>query len=232
MRMPNSSVIAAIACAFAAMVFAAIWFAASSCFQPSYMKLIDETAGGYCVEFWLNRYQAFIAALIALLGAAVTVNTMWRQTEATRADEAERRMARYSSAFLDAMIQYTDLEPMRSNEAIQDAKPRYEIFDAATNVPAIREAMIDAVLGPDWYIVGTFVDRMRLATLTRFYAQPDPLENAISVDPLFKALCSSIVQRQELLREGASVFQVSKIAFIDAEEVAKAHTEKRVPRIL
>jgi hypothetical protein len=66
-----------------------------SCTQPLYADLIKTTAGGSCLEFWFNRYQTFIAAVVALFGAALTVNTMWRQTEAVRADEAEMRLARY-----------------------------------------------------------------------------------------------------------------------------------------
>jgi hypothetical protein len=170
-----------------------------------------------------------IAALIALLGAVVTVNALWRQTEAMRADQAEMRLARYSSAFLDVMIRYHDLEPMRDNETEAEAKPRFRVFDDTTDAQAIREAMIDAALGLDRFIVGTFVSRTRLAALARFYGQPDTDANAISVDPIYRALCRSVLQRRELLREGVRVYDISKIALIDANEVTAAHREKREP---
>jgi hypothetical protein len=207
----------------------ALIFMNLSCVQPGYADLIRNTAGGSCPEFWFNRYQTLIAALIALLGAAITVNMMWRQTEAMRADEAVTHLARYLSAFLDLMIRYHDLEPMQDNEKVEDAQPRIRDFDNSTDVQTIREAMTDAALGPDRFVVGTFVARMRGAAFVQFYGQPDTAVNAISVDPLYRALCDSVGQRRGLLREGVTVYDISKIALIDANEINEAHREKRKP---
>jgi hypothetical protein len=173
MRMPSSSTLVMLGAIGLGLFIDALFFMNLSCTQPLYAELIRTTAGGSCPKFWINRYQTFVAALIALLGATITVNAMWRQTESMRADQAEMRLARYSAAFLDMMIRYHDLEPMRDNEIGDEAKPRYRVFDNATDAQTIREAMIDAALGPDRYIVGTFVARARLAALARFYGQPD-----------------------------------------------------------
>jgi len=208
--MPNSSSLVPFGAIGLGLFIDALFFMNLSCTQPLYAELIRTTAGGSCPEFWFYRYQTLIAALIALLGAAVTVNAMWRQTEATRADAAEMRLARYSGAFLDVMIRYHELEPMRDNETEAEAKPRYRAFDSTTDAQTIREAMIDAALGPDRFIVGTFVSRTRLAGLARFYEEPDAEANAISVDPIYRALCRSVLQRTELLREGARVYDISK----------------------
>jgi hypothetical protein len=230
MGMPSSSSLVLFGATIGLGLFIdALFFMNLSCTQPLYAELIRATAGGSCPDFWFNRYQTLIAALIALLGAVVTVNALWRQTEAMRADQAEMRLARYSGAFLDVMIRYHDLEPMRDNETEAEAKPRFRVFDDTTDAQAIREAMIDAALGLDRFIVGTFVSRTRLAALARFYGQPDTDANAISVDPIYRALCRSVLQRRELLREGVRVYDISKIALIDANEVTAAHREKREP---
>jgi hypothetical protein len=203
--MPTSSILVLLSAVGLGLFIAALIFMNLSCARPGYAELIRTTAGGSCPEFWFNRYQTLIAALIALLGAAVTVNMMWRQTEAMRADAAETRLARYLGAFLDLMIRYHEVEPMRDNETEEKAEPRLRVFNDTTDVQTIREAMIDAALGPDRFIVETFVRRSRAAALARFYGQPDTEANAISVDPLYRALCESVRQRREFLREGLSV---------------------------
>ena len=105
MRMPSFSILVLFGAMGFGLFIDALIFMNLNCAQSGYAELIRSTAGGSCPEFWFNRYQTLIAAMIALLGAAITVNAMWRQTEAMRADEAITRLARYSGAFLDMMIQ-------------------------------------------------------------------------------------------------------------------------------
>jgi hypothetical protein len=196
-----------------------------SCTQPLYADLIKATAGGSCPEFWFNRYQTFIAAVVALFGAALTVNTMWRQTETARADEAEMRLARYASALLDVMLLYHDVEAPpdgADNSTFRD-------FDKATDAQIIREAMVDAVLGPDRFLVATLVSRARLAAMAVFYEQLDEDSNGLSITPIYNALLASISLRKEMLREGMSVYDISKVALIDTQEVTLAHEERREP---
>jgi hypothetical protein len=48
-----------------------------------------------------------------------------------------------------------------------------------------------------------------------------------SVVPIYEALCASILQRREMLREGMSVYEISKMSLIDAHEVTAAHEKHR-----
>jgi hypothetical protein len=223
--MPSSTILIVLGSLSLGLFIDALFFMNLSCTQPLYADLIKTTAGGSCPEFWLNRYQTFIAAVVALLGAALTVNTMWRQTEAVRADEAEMRLARYSGALLDVMLRYSNVEPSPDDTD----NPTFRDFDRATDVQSIREAMIDAVLGPDRFIVATLMSRARLAALATFHVELDEESNDISLVPIYEALCLSIAQRREMLREGTSVYDISKIALIDAREISAAHEERRKP---
>jgi hypothetical protein len=225
MRMPSSTILIVLGSLSLGLFIDALFFMNLSCTQPLYADLIRTTAGGSCPEFWFNRYQTFIAAVVALIGAALTVNTMWRQTEAVRADEAEMRLARYSGALLDVMLRYNDVEPTADNAD----NLTFRDFDKATDIQTIREAMIDAALGPDRVIVATLMHRARVAALATYHEQLDVESNAISVVPIYKALCASIFQRREMLREGTSVYDISKIAFVDAHEINAAHEERREP---
>lgn len=51
-----------------------------------------------CAEFWLNRYQALIAALLALLAAGVSVFYLRRQIEVTERQEEDRFARRNAAA--------------------------------------------------------------------------------------------------------------------------------------
>jgi hypothetical protein len=133
------------------------------------------------------------------------------------------RLARYSGALLDVMLRYNDVEP--TAESADNCT--FRDFDKATDVQTIREAMIDSALGPDRFMVATLVSRAGLAALAVHFEQLDPDANEISIVPIYEALCASILQRREMLREGMSVYEISKMSLIDAHEVTAAHEQHR-----
>ena len=67
----------------------ALW---QSCQSGSWKLLVGQANSSSCVEFWLNRYQALLAGLAALMAAWITVNAIRHQTETTRVEEAERAL--------------------------------------------------------------------------------------------------------------------------------------------
>jgi hypothetical protein len=62
-----------------------------------------------------------------------------------------------------------------------------------------------------------------------FYEQLDEDSNGLSITPIYNALLASISLRKEMLREGMSVYDISKVALIDTQEVTLAHEERREP---
>ena len=67
----------------------ALW---QSCQSGSWKLLVGQASSSSCLEFWLNRYQALLTGLAALLAAWITVNAIRHQTETTRVEEAERAL--------------------------------------------------------------------------------------------------------------------------------------------
>jgi hypothetical protein len=66
------------------------------------LPAVAETKPISCAEFWFNRYQTFLAAILAFLGAAATIAVVRYQT--LSADKVARRTEREAEAALKEII--------------------------------------------------------------------------------------------------------------------------------
>jgi hypothetical protein len=164
-----------------------------SCSSPSYAKLISD-AGGSCTEYWFNRYQTFIAALIAFGGAATTIFTMWRQTERAAADGAVNALNRYAALLRTIITYYQD--------AYRD--DMFQKLLASANGPEARLISADNLLGPDQEAVSAFLDRaVTAAETTRRRETNKPVQK--QVGPIYTACIESIWYRKHHLQQGGAV---------------------------
>ena len=120
----------------------ALW---QSCQSGSWKQLVGQASSSSCLEFWLNRYQALLTGLAALLAAWITVNAIRHQTETARVEEAERALNEYAVAILEVMQKYEAVPVALSHETRQDAERQFQALNDATDAPTIRTAMIDSV---------------------------------------------------------------------------------------
>ena len=95
--------------AFYALILAiAVWSMASPgmCAAPPFTFAIAAGQATWCFEFWLNRYQTLIAALIAGLVAIFTGIFVYRQWRETRAQAAfyRRSILREDASRLATLI--------------------------------------------------------------------------------------------------------------------------------
>ena len=148
------------------------------------------------MEFWLNRYQALLAGLAALLAAWITVNAIRHQTETARVDEAERALNEYAVAILEVMQKYEAVPVALSHETRQDAERRFQALNEATDAPTIRTAMIDSVIGGrsahDYSVPGAIALRL----LSQVNARSRTTLFELSMRPLYAALCDGINRRR------------------------------------
>ena len=220
MRMPGALSMWLLAAVLIALSIDASLFLIWSCSQPSYIKLIGD-AGGSCTEYWFNRYQTFIAAIIAIAGAAVTVNTMWRQTERASADAALNTLNRYAATLQTIYNCY--------DNSYQDEMLRK--LEMTANSTEARVAMADNLLGPDQDIFGAFLDRaISAARLKRSPANSDkPMLK--QVVPLYKACIESLFYRKHHLQNGGAVADLYGLSLIDRNELTTAWEENRRPNL-
>jgi hypothetical protein len=99
----------------------ALW---QSCQTGSWKLLVEQRPSRSCIEFWLNRYQALLTGLAALLAAWITVRALQKQTEIARVDEAERALNQYAVALLEVMQKYEAVPVALTPEIRQDAEKR------------------------------------------------------------------------------------------------------------
>jgi hypothetical protein len=195
------------------------------CNGPLILNAINSGSAANCAEFWLNRYQTLIAGTAALLGALITVKTMMRQTEMGRADDADRRLARYAGAIINLMQRETEAVSTESDE--EDAALMRAV-NIASDDPAIREAMIDGAMGEDTKMVAFFVNACRQSALAKVYNHPDPQHENI-VWPLYNAITDGILKRQSMLRSGQKLSDLHVLSTINQAEVQNAFIEGRMP---
>jgi uncharacterized protein len=117
--------------------------------QSGSWKLLSQSSSTSCIEFWLNRYQTFLAGLAALLAAWITINAIRHHTETARVDEAERALNQYAAALLDLMQKYEAVPLALSHETRQDAERQFQALNDATDAPTIRTAMMDSPPSPE-----------------------------------------------------------------------------------
>jgi hypothetical protein len=194
------------------------------------LNAILSKAADTCGEFWFNRYQSALAGFAALAGAIITVRAMMGQTDMTRADDVERRLARYAGAILNVMQAYAFARPLDDEEDLEIGTLQQKRLDVATDAPSIREAMIDGALGPDTKMVAQFISACRFAAAGKIYDRPD-VRHSNLVWPLYVALTNGIIRRQNMLRSGVRVSDLYSFSTIDHAEVDAAFIEQRAPII-
>jgi hypothetical protein len=203
----------------------ALW---QSCQSGSWKLLVGQASSSSCLEFWLNRYQALLTGLAALLAAWITVNAIRHQTETTRVEEAERALNQYAVALLEVMQKYEAVPVALSHETRQDAERRFQALNDATDAPTIRTAMIDSVIGGDQPMIAQFLNCCRFAAASRVNARVER-RYANLVWPLYAALCDGINRRKALLRNGTGVTALYGLSTINPKEVQRAFIEEREP---
>lgn len=87
-----------------AVVVNAGWLAWGACRNPAWAPVLNSAQS--CPEFWFNRYQSLIGALIALIAALVAVRPVWRQLAEMKrqSDYAKYEQLRARSGELSAEI--------------------------------------------------------------------------------------------------------------------------------
>ncbi|HZR75669.1 hypothetical protein [Bradyrhizobium sp.] len=195
-------------------------FVVETCSAASYAKLISD-AGGSCTEYWLNRYQTFIAAIIAFTGAALTILMMRRQTERTSADAAVNSLNRYA-AILRTTVSY--YEECYNQEMFQKLL-------AAANGTEARLISADNLLGPDQEAVSAFLDRSITAANAKRRGEVGGRAQK-HVGPIYTACIESIWYRKHHLEHGGKVADLYRLGFIDIDELVKAWEENREPKLV
>jgi hypothetical protein len=178
------------------------------------------------VEFWINRYQQLIAAVIALVAAVITVYEMRRQAEVARRDVAERALTRHNMAILGVMDRYTQVF-ITDDE--QEMQKRLQAFRDATDDVNVRSVMADSLLGKDQPMVAFFLNSARFAALAKAFDNPEHEQHQNMVWPLYTAITNGINERKRRLLEGASVSSLYELGTINQAEVQKAFLENRMP---
>jgi hypothetical protein len=203
----------------------ALW---QSCQTGTWKLLAGQASGSSCIEFWLNRYQAMLTGLTALLAAWITVNAVRQQTEIARVDEAERALNRYAVAILEVMQKYEAVPIALSSEIRQDAEKKFQALNDATDAPTMRTAMIDSVIGGDQPMVAQFLNCCRFAAASRVNAKVERRYSNM-VWPLYAALCAGINRRKALLQNGTEVTALYTLSTINPKEIQRAFVEEREP---
>jgi hypothetical protein len=185
-----------------------VWLLAT-CSSPDWTKLI-EGSGGSCVEFWFNRYQSLIAGLLALGGAWITVQTMKNQSERSRADEAERRLAQYAAAIRTVEMEYRKATADDAGQT--EALKRIEDLRVAANAPILVAALMDSILGPETEMLSRYL----------YFVVADASAKAHGsrmrydfVWGLFMDITGDIIRRQEILASGGRISELYNYGTID-----------------
>jgi hypothetical protein len=208
-----------------AVIFNLLATMALSCSGPMVAGALANASAGGCMEFWLNRYQTLLAGTAALIGAMITVRAMMRQTEMGRADDADRRLARYAGAILNLMERHTEAE---STDSLEQDAAFIKNVNVASEDTAIREAMIDGAMGEDSKMLAFFVNACRMSALAKVHEHPDPRHENM-VWPIYMALTNGIIKRQSILRSGGKVVDLHSLSTINQAEVQAAFLEERIP---
>jgi hypothetical protein len=173
--------------------------------------------GGSCAEFWLNRYQAFIAGMAALGGAWITIATMRRQSERARSDEAERRLALYAVGLLDLMKNYGWCTEFGIGQT--EALKRIEDLKVASNSPVLRGALMDGILGPEINMLSLFLNLIVVAAAAHVNGNHHYDD---MIWPLYMSLTEDINTRQSMLMAGAKVSELYPFGTINHEKYHRA----------
>ena len=179
---------------------------------------------------WVYNYQSLLTGISALVAALITVHVMRQHADAARADEADGALTRYAIAIINVMEKCQAATPPAADETLEDAIARFREFQATSDDPILRAAMMDGVLGDDRRMVALFVQSCRFSALGRVYGREDE-RHANMVWPLYIALTEAITSRQSLLRSGLRVTKLRSMSLINHEESAAAFVEGRAPRI-
>ena len=198
-----------------------------TCTQPLVLTAVEGRAAAGCAEFWLNRYQTLIAAILAIAGAWLTIQAMRRQTDAQRGDAADQRLSRYATTFNKMMIALDQVEEANMHKS---ASEMLRPFDEASDHPILSEALTDGIFGTDTEMIGWFLNNASTFAYSTAHGTNDD-GAAHVVFPLFIAISESITMRQELLRRGRSVEDLYVLGLIDTKEVYAAYEERRPPRL-
>jgi hypothetical protein len=211
-----------------ALVIAAGDWLWRSCETGTWKLLAGQASDGYCIEFWLNRYQTLLAGIAALLAAWIIVNAIRHQAETARIEEAERALNQYAAAILDVMQKYEAVPVALSHETRQDAERLFHSLNEATDAPTIRTALIDSVIGGDQPMIAQFLNCCRLAAASRVNARVERRHSNM-VWPLYAALCDGLNRRKAMLRNGKGVAALYGLTTINPNEVRRAFVEEREP---
>lgn len=115
--------------AFVAALCLAFWLDAAC--DSAQRRIVMKAAGGVgCFEFWLNRYQQLIAAILAVAAAAVTIRQIERQISAQRKQTA--------IAMLDATRAF-----------VQEYGDLLNDFEPIANIVPMVRAMLARYPSPD-----------------------------------------------------------------------------------
>lgn len=150
-----------------------------------------------------------------------------RQTQMTRADDADRRLTRYANALINLITRVNDAV---STESLEEDAALINNVNLASDDSAMREAMTDGAMGEDTKMIVLFANACRHSALAKVYEHPDPQHENMVV-PLYMALTNGIIKRQAMLRTGRNVSDLYSLSTINQKEVADAYLEGRVPML-
>jgi hypothetical protein len=128
-------------------IWALLLMLIAKCQSPGYTKLVAE-AGNSCLEFWFNRYQTFIAGVLAITGALATIRGVRAQIADATIREERRRSREELAAravlplALSSLIDYAETCLRGLRVLTRVARPRAV---TAVSFPALPQDIISPI---------------------------------------------------------------------------------------